>query len=123
MPILTLQPTIAIGVGILIVLKLTEYGLLRFQPGCYSQFAGSVEDKRKVTIYINSIVFYSIILGILLWEMCWNATGSLSDDECLFVHDEFDDENSTELPYGMGTAGNLSVIFLIIELLYRVKVC
>ena len=122
-PIFTLQPAIAIGVGILVFLKLTEYGLSRFQPGCYSQIADSVENKRKITIYINSIIFYSIILYMLLWEMCWNATSSLTDDICVFVHDEFGDDNSTELPYGMGTAGNLSVVFLFMELLYRVKVC
>ena len=122
-PIFSMYPTVIIGIAMWFMLKLTEYALSRIQPGCYTEFADSVEHKRKVIVYLCSTLFYSVILVILLWEMCWNATDTLIGDQCDFVHNEYDDDHSVKIPYGITTAGSLSVIFLVIELMYRLKVC
>ena len=121
-PIFTLYPTITIGFIMLVLIKLSEYALSRLRPGCYGDFADSLEDKRKVVIYAFSALFYSVILVVLLWEMTWNATATLSDSECDFVINQFDEEHSIKMAYGIPAAGNLSVIFLFIELFYRGKV-
>ena len=120
-PVYTLYASIVIGFVILSVLKLTEYALYRIQPGCYGEIQNSVEDKRKVTVYICSCLFYSVILVILLYEM-WRATETLAEDECEFIHHEFNDDYSVDIPFGICAGGNMSVIFLFMELLYRVKV-
>ena len=121
-PIFSMYPTVIIGIAMWFMLKLTEYALSRIQPGCYMEFADSVEHKRKVVVYLCSVLFYSVILAILLWEMCWNATDTLIGNQCEFVINESDEEHSVTIPYGIATAGSLSVIFLVIELMYRMKV-
>ena len=122
-PILTMYPTLIIGANIWLLLKLTEYAMSRVNPGCYAKFADSLEHKRKVVIYFISIWFYSVILVTLLWVWWWNATEALSGDECQFIYNEFNEDHSVDIPLAVATAGNLSIIFLVIELMYRVQVC
>lgn len=122
-PTITLYPGIIIGFIMLILLKIMEYCIFCMAPGRSAEFALSMQDQRKVTIYMASILFYSVILAILLWEMCWDATETLVDNECDFVWNQFDEKDSVQFAYGIPTAANLSVIFLFIELLYRPTVC
>ena len=121
-PIFTMYPTVIIAAIIWLALKLIEYALSRIQPGCYADFANSLEHKRKVVIYLSSTLFYSVILVMLLWVWWWDTTEALSGDECKFIYNEFNKEHSVSIPYALATAGSLSIIYLVIELMYRVKV-
>jgi len=113
--------TIASIAVILFCLHSIEYILTRLQPGCYADFIESIEDRRKITIYVFNVLISSLVLVCLLWESCWNATESLFGDECEFVHNEYDENESVKLANTVAAMGNLTVVFFSVELIYRTK--
>ena len=123
LPFFTLCTTIVGCLFILFSFKLTEFALSRIQPGCYAKFIGSVQDRRKVVIYIFSPAFFSVLLLLLLKTLCWDAPATMIGSECGLIYNEFSEEHSVHIPWSITTVSNLSVIFYVMELAYRTSVC
>ena len=120
----TAQITLFVGIfmiiGFLILFFIIEQILTWLKPGIYAKFINSIEDKRKINIYVVSILFTTVLLIILIIEIVWNSTNILTGCECELTYDEWN--NYDEYPYGITTCSNLLIIFFSIELFYRLKV-
>ena len=117
---ITLYVGILMLIGFMLSLHIIERILICLKPGIYEEFMSSIEDKRKINIYVISILFTTLLLFILLIEISWNSTNLLTKNECEQTYNEWN--NYDEYPYGITTCSNLLIIFFCIELFYRLKV-
>ena len=79
-----------------------------------------VEIRRKITLYIFSIIFYTIMLALLLASIPSDIM-DLTENECHISYHERIDEDLTDNTYILAVS-NCLIVFYICELYYRQKV-
>ena len=114
LPYITLPPAIILIIVILFSLFIIQTVLKLIKPGVYMEFSDKIQDKRKVNIYVLSVIYFSIILVILLI----NATSIfVHSPECEIIHND-----DVSYPDGIPFVANMIIIFFGLELFYRLRI-
>ena len=84
-PFITLYPAIGLLFLILCCIQWIDHIVSKLKPGDYAKFENEIEHRRKINVYLFSILFYSFLLFILLDSVLDFAGGSNSGST-MYVH-------------------------------------
>merc|ERR1712228_437527 len=117
---ITFHAAVVFIFGFMFLFFIIDRILICLKPGIYEEFIDSIEDKRKINVYVASMIVSTVLQIISLIELFWKSSNLLTTTEFKITYNAWDDYD--EFPYGMAICANIVVTFYCVELFYRFKV-